>query len=442
MGEERRSGRRLLAVGVVAMVAAPLAVWWFSPGRQHTRQDTRLFDDGDGITPLTQAARGTYNRLIEAMHQAKTLSYVSRYEREVEGRVRTVCTYRVWLKKPNFFRMETRSSSGELGGILIGDGTRLWIYWPNGRPQWEYVVESEADRKTRFTSYMTKPAPRGQHSILHEAPFLGAGMGLPILDASAFHGHSDSLERYLDAVQSAGAETIGGEDCDKIEVSLVDHQRSWSLWLSKRDHLPRQVKEVVHVSTDVVTHERWSSVAIDQEIPDAMFAWTPPAGCTEWKLPDEEDSLLKPGAKAPGFDLTSVDGGRIKLSDFRGKAVWLCFWRVGCPPCRQEMPHLQSLYAKYKDRGLVVLGVNVSDDGTITREFLHRCGVTFPNILDTSIAAQEVYSRDYGVGSIPVNYLINGDGIVVDRWIGYPEGNTRENSALRRLGLGVAESEP
>jgi peroxiredoxin/outer membrane lipoprotein-sorting protein len=388
------------------------------------------------------AAHAAYNRMIEAMHQARSLSYTSRYECEAEGRFLTTYTYRVWLKKPNFFRMETRSSSGELEGILIGDGTRLWIHWPKGRPQWKYVVESEADRKTRFTSYMTKPAPRGRHSIAHEAPFLGAKMGYPaVLDASVSHGHVASTERYLDAVRKAGAETIGGEDCDKIEVSLMDHQRSSYLWLSKRDHLPRKLKEVVRVSSDVVMREEWSSVTVDQEIPAGTFAWAPPVGWTEWKLPDEEDSLLKPGSKAPDFDLTSVGGGRIKLSDFRGKTVWLCFWRVGCPPCRQEMPYLQSLYAKYKDQGLVVLGVNVLDDRAITREFLRERGVTFPNILDASPRAEEVYSRDYRVGTIPLNYLINGDGIVVDGWIGNLEGNARVNSALRTLGFGAAGSE-
>jgi peroxiredoxin len=222
----------------------------------------------------------------------------------------------------------------------------------------------------------------------------------------------------------------------------MDHQRSSYLWLSKRDHLPRKLKEVVRVTSDIVTHEEWSSVTVDREIPEGMFAWTPPAGWTEWKLPDEEDGLLKPGSRAPDFDLTSVDGGRIKLSDFRGKAVWLCFWRVGCPPCRQEMPYLQSLYAKSRDRGLVVLGVNVSDDRAITSEFLREHGVTFPNILDTSPEAEAVYSRDCGVGTISVNYLINRDGIVVDGWIGYLNGQAREDSALKTLGLDAAGSQP
>lgn len=386
------------------------------------------------------AAHAAYDRMTEALHRAKSLFYTSRYERESGGRVRTSCTYRVWLKKPNHFRMDTRSAAGEPGGVLIGDGTNLWVHWPKGRPQWELVTESDADRKTRFTSYMTKPAPRGEHSIAHEAPLLGAGMGFPILDASVFHGHVDSVDRYLDAVRSAGAESVRGEDCAKVEVSLMGGQRSRYLWLSKRDHLPRKLKEIVRVSSDIVTNEEWSAVSVNGEMPEGTFAWSPPTGWTEWKLPEEEDGLLKPGAKAAGFDLTSVDGGKIKLSDFRGKAVWLCFWRVGCPPCRREMPHLQTLYAKYKDRGLVVLGVNVMDDRGITRDFLRECGVTFPNVLDTSPAAEAVYSRDYGVGTIPVNYLINGDGIVVDRWIGYEE--SRDHSALKALGLSATGPPP
>ncbi len=414
-----------------AIIRLAGAAWLFLPAPVNAAGlDAPAFAD-------EPAAHAAYNRMIEAMHQARSLSYTSRYECEAEGHFLTAHTYRVWLKKPNFFRMETRSSSGELEGVLIGDGTSLWIHWPKGRPQWQYVVESEAGRKTRFTSYMTKPAPRGQHSIAHEAPFLGAEMGLPIVDASTFHGHVDSTERYVDAVRKAGAEMIGGEDCEKIEVSLMDHQRSWYLWLSKCDHLPRKLKEVVRVASEVVTREQWSSVTVDQEIPDATFAWTPPTGWTQWKLPDEENRLLKPGSKAPDFDLTSVDGGRIKLSDFRGKTVWLCFWRVGCPPCRQEMPYLQSLYAKYKDQGLVVLAVDVLDDRAVTREYLRKQGITFPNILDDSPGANEVYSRDYRVGTIPLNYLINGDGIVVDGWIGYLEGNARVKSALRTLGFGA-----
>ena len=68
---------------------------------------------------------GVYNRMIEAMHQARSLSYISRYEYQAGVQTRTSCSYHIWLKKPNFFRMETRTPGGDLGGVMIGDGSRL-----------------------------------------------------------------------------------------------------------------------------------------------------------------------------------------------------------------------------------------------------------------------------------------------------------------------------
>jgi hypothetical protein len=176
---------------------------------------------------------------------------------------------------------------------------------------------------------MKKPSPPGGHSSGHETGILGAGMSMPILDPSTFHGYTDSLQEYLDGVKGLGAEKVGTEDCDKIELSIMKHQRSWFLWISKADHLPRKLQEIVRVSYDLIINEEWSGVTLDAEIPDSMFAWKPPDGWTEWKLPPIEADLLKPGTQAPDFDLASIDGTRIKLSDYRGQIVWLYIWRAG-----------------------------------------------------------------------------------------------------------------
>lgn len=274
------------------------------------------------------AAHALYNQMIEAMRKADSLSYVSNYQWEAKGKVLGDCTYQVWLKKPNYFRVETESATGGKCGTLIGDGNRLWIYWPEGRP---FVDEdSEADKKTRLSSYMTKPAPLAAHSIGHEVVYLGAGMSMPILDPSTFHGYTDSLQAYLDGVKSLPAEKVGDEDCDRIEVSIMKGQRSWYLWLSQRDHLPRKLKQVVRVSYDIVIREEWSSLTLNADIPETMFAWKPPEGWTEWRMPSIETGLLKPGTEAPDFELDAADGGtKIKLSDFRGKIVWLYVWRAG-----------------------------------------------------------------------------------------------------------------
>ena len=160
------------------------------------------------------AAHALYDKMIEAMHKADSLSYVSRYEWDFENR-RGSCTYRVWLKKPNYFRLETRSSSGEEGGVIVGDGGTLWKYWPKGRPK-HPLEESEVYEKTRLTSYMKDAAPLGGHSIGHETESLGVGLIRPVLDPSAFHdGLVDSLQSYLDGVKYLGTENVGAEECDQ-----------------------------------------------------------------------------------------------------------------------------------------------------------------------------------------------------------------------------------
>ncbi len=269
-----------------------------------------------------------YNRMIRAMRKAKSLSYVSHYTFEAEGKVFMDCTYRVWLKKPNYFRVEGEAlRSKERGGILIGDGNRLWIYWPQGRFRYNFE-DPKLYEKTRLTSYMTKPAPPRRHSIGHEVCYLGC-MSMPIIDPSTFHGYTDSLQEYLDGVKGLGTEKVGTEECDKIEVSIMKHQRIWYLWLSRRDSLPRKLKEIVRGSNDLVISEDWSSITLDADIPTTRFVWKPPPGWKEWQLPRSEERLLKRGTKAPDFDLASADGKRIKLSDYRGRVVWFYLWRAG-----------------------------------------------------------------------------------------------------------------
>lgn len=273
------------------------------------------------------AGLALYQKMIEAIRKADSLTYTSRYEMKAD-KLAIASTYRVWLKKPNFFRVETESAALGPCGILIGDGHQLWIHWPQGRPFVD--ADSPEDKKTQRTSYLTKPAPPGGHSIGHETGLLGSGLTMPIIDPSTFHGYTDSLQPYLDGVTSLPEEKVGTEECDHILVNFMKHQRSWEIWLSQADHLPRKLQQIVHVKYDIIMNEEWSDITTNADIPDAQFAWKPPADWTEWRMPTIEDGLLKPGAVAPEFELaSSIPGIRIKLSDFRGKNVWFYVWRAG-----------------------------------------------------------------------------------------------------------------
>jgi outer membrane lipoprotein-sorting protein len=270
------------------------------------------------------AAHGLYNQMIEAMRKANSLSYACRHAVRGEDNTLYSDVYRVWLKKPNYFRVEGEVDKG--GGILIGDGKNLWVYWPKGRPA-APTEDKDVYEKTRLNSFMTKPAPLGGHSIAHETGPIGVAK--PIIDPSTFFGYMDLSQRYLDGVKSLGSEQVGSEDCDKIEVSIMKHQRSWYVWLSKSDHLPRKLKQIVRVSYDFVMEEQWFELAVNADIPDTMFAWKPPEGWKPWKFPDSKKELLKPGTQGSDFQLALTDGKRIKLSDFRGQVVWFYIWRAG-----------------------------------------------------------------------------------------------------------------
>jgi len=182
---------------------------------------------------------------------------------------------------------------------------------------------------TRYNVYMTKPTPQARHSIGHEAKWLGVGMIMTIFDLSTFHGYTDSLQPYLDAVGGCGTETIGDEACDVIDVSYMDGQRTWRIWISTRNRLPRKLKETVRVRVPIEVEETWTNLSVDSDLPDHLFAWKPPEGWKEWRRQATETKLLEPGTPAREFELKLADGKTTRLSDHRGKVVLLVVWRSG-----------------------------------------------------------------------------------------------------------------
>jgi hypothetical protein len=107
------------------------------------------------------------------------------------------------------------------------------------------------------------------------------------------------------------------------------------------------------------------------------------------------------------------------------------------------MRHLQQFHLKYKDKGLVVLGFDCSDDKNIALEMLRENDATFTNIIDSSEAALKTSFHDYqtkGASAVPMSYVIDRDGVIVDAWYGYDEGEPKAIAALKKAGGELAEA--
>ncbi|MBY0598672.1 redoxin domain-containing protein [Bacillus bingmayongensis] len=127
---------------------------------------------------------------------------------------------------------------------------------------------------------------------------------------------------------------------------------------------------------------------------------------------------IEVGKNAPDFELSKLDGTKVKLSDLKGKKVILNFWATWCGPCQQEMPDMEAFYKKHKD-DVEILAVNytVSEGANgeeKVKKFVEDKGITFPILLDKDINVTTTYK----VITIPTSYFVDTKGVIQDKFIG------------------------
>ena len=123
-------------------------------------------------------------------------------------------------------------------------------------------------------------------------------------------------------------------------------------------------------------------------------------------------------AAAPDFTLKSAEGRNLRLQEQRGQVVLVNFWASWCGPCKQEMPHLNRIYDKYRASGFTLLAVNIDDDARHGAATAAKWGLKFPVLLD----AEKSVTRLYDLGAMPATVLIDRDGRVRYLHRGYREG--------------------
>jgi peroxiredoxin len=114
------------------------------------------------------------------------------------------------------------------------------------------------------------------------------------------------------------------------------------------------------------------------------------------------------GMPVEDFHLTDLDGKSQSLSQYRGKIVLVNFWATWCKPCTTEMPAMQTIYDKLRDKGFVVLAINELEDDAKVREHIKQYGHTFPVLMDRD----NKVANQFGVFGLPVSVFVDEKGVV------------------------------
>jgi peroxiredoxin len=117
---------------------------------------------------------------------------------------------------------------------------------------------------------------------------------------------------------------------------------------------------------------------------------------------------------SPDLTLTDLAGKTVSLDDYLGSVVLVNLWATWCPPCREEMPALQSFYENYKADGFVLIAIDQEETLETVQPFVEEFGLTFPVWLDENYQAQ----RKFNTMSLPSSFVIDRTGRVRLMWVG------------------------
>lgn len=121
--------------------------------------------------------------------------------------------------------------------------------------------------------------------------------------------------------------------------------------------------------------------------------------------------LVGVGDQAPNFVLENLEGNEVRLSDLKGKGVFLNFWGTWCKPCEREMPYMENQYKVFKDQGVEILAINIQESNLVVERFKNKYALTFPILMDRTDQVRQAY----GVVPLPTTFLIDENGKILKK---------------------------
>ena len=227
--------------------------------------------------------------------------------------------------------------------------------------------------------------------------------------------------------QSGEPDPYFGIICLRYEINI---------WIDKSNYLPIQFSEAfdnIDGPDTVSQYEELKLVSFDPKVDESKLTLKsiPDEMVQRDYVPHKAPEPLAEGTSAPDWSLPTLTGDTVRLADLRGKVVLLDFFYKSCAPCCAALPILQSLHEKYKDRGVVVVGIDPYDnpvkDEMVT--FLAKRGITY-----TVLFSDHKLTETYHVHGFPTLFILDRDGKIVDIHTGFSkEMGTELEEQLQKM---------
>jgi peroxiredoxin/outer membrane lipoprotein-sorting protein len=381
---------------------------------------TKLFPIVFFMSLAAEDARAVLQKMAEAYSALDAVAIEAEREESVRagaGGGTSVVETHLALKGPE--KVRVLSKSGENERLLVSNGQSTWRALPK---QKVWAVEKVAAVSLDDDDAESNGVPRdllgsAKVQLLQRYPLI-AKMAID------------------PAIVKEESVKVGGKKVDCYVIKTLVNKDRNELWIDKASHFVVQHKQQGSVkttlgATEISVTTKLKAFKLNSDVGDSLFAFEAPA---KWKEAEKLDfpgeaRLLAVGSRASAFSLKSLEGEPVSLDAFAGKVVVLDFWATWCPPCREEMPHLDKLYKELAPRGLQLLSISTEDKGTLSG-FIKKHKYSMPVLIDD----KRDVTRKYGIRAFPTLYILDRQGVVRESLVG-----SRSESTLRKAMVALLE---
>jgi thiol-disulfide isomerase/thioredoxin/outer membrane lipoprotein-sorting protein len=307
--------------------------------------------------------------------------------------------------------------------MTISDGQKAWLYL-NRTNQY---AQGAPDQMEALASVLSagNELSLGSLFTLDYAEFAGRAQGSQLISEESLEINGKLARCYLLEIPPS-SDSEKGAQLVRLPARLwVDKEQFIILKQVSIRKLKQPPSDLPSEITETIT---LSQAQIGGPLEEKAFSFSPPPQARLVRILDTQNPSRAglQGKEAFDFTLKSVEGIEFNLKELRGKVVLLDFWATWCLPCRIELPIVEKIHKEFKDKGLVVLGID-DEPADQVRPFLKETGITFPTLLDT----EDVVDR-YQVQAIPSMILIDREGKVAWQQLG-TTSETGLRKALQKL---------